>query len=89
MRPSRPVVRFKKSATYWFIFALPLLYRILPLPGASWSPRERLDAALVVFYSFVSARSVALPTPLLQYVNVLVSWFLPCPLGRRQVVFVR
>ena len=54
-------------------FALPLLYRILPLPGASWSPRERLDAALVVFYSFVSARSVALPTPLLQYVNVLVS----------------
>ena len=89
MRPSRPVVRFKKSTTYWFIFALPLLYRILLLPGASWSARERLDAALVVFYSFVSARSVALPTPLLQYVNVLVSWFLPCPLGRRQVVFVR
>ena len=64
-------------------FALPYLAAsrcFLELPGAS-----RCGARCVLL--LLSARSVALPTPLLQYVNVLVPWFLPCPLGRRQVVF--
>ena len=71
-----PHAPFSSRCTFQEVYDLLVYFRLafaLPYLAASRCSRERLDAALVVFYSFVSARSVALPTPLLQYVNVLVS----------------